>query len=492
MTALQEKAEASLHQDPALAAIDFEGRTHTWGDIRHVSDGLRSLLDASGAHPRASVVLIGRTRPSALAALLGLIAAGRTIQMVYPFQSAGGVAGNIERLKPAIVIAAEQDFAAEVREAIRAQGAAAIVIEEMEASFLPGFERATAAFDPAEARSEPRFGVLTSGTTGPPKQFQITYAAMAKAPMISHVQAEPAGRPTLLYFPLGNISGLHTYLPALLSAQRMILLDRFNLDAWRDYVRRYQPPHYGLPASGIQMLLHADVPKEELACLKTMSSGAAPVDPTVQRAFQDKYGIPILLSYGATEFCGPVTSMSPQLYEEWGDTKFGSVGRPLGDAKLRVVDPNTGEALPPGEEGLLEVISPRVGPDWIRTADLGVIDADGFIFIRGRVDGAIMRGGFKVLPETIERALMLHDAVSGVVVGAVPDQRLGQVPGAVVQIKPGVAAPTVEELSAHLRRHVLATHIPVHWRFVDELPRNASIKFDRPAVARLFAETQSA
>src|SRR5439155_3920483 len=103
----------------------------------------------------------------------------------------------------------------------------------------------------------------------------------------------------------------------------------------------------------------------------------------------------------------------------------------------------------------------------------------GFVFLRGRADGAIMRGGFKVLPESIERALQAHPAVSVAAVAGVPDRRLGQVPAAAIQFSPGVERPGVDELKAHLRQHVLVTHIPVHWRVVDELPRTPSMKLDR-------------
>jgi len=93
-----------------------------------------------------------------------------------------------------------------------------------------------------------------------------------------------------------------------------------------------------------------------------------------------------------------------------------------------------------------------------------------------------------VLPETIERALLLHPAVAAAGVVAVPDQRLFAVPGAAIQLRAGCERPTVAELEAHLRQHVLATHIPVHWRFVDELPKNRSFKIDRPAIKGLFAQ----
>jgi acyl-coenzyme A synthetase/AMP-(fatty) acid ligase len=242
----------------------------------------------------------------------------------------------------------------------------------------------------------------------------------------------------------------------------------------------------GLPPAGVQMVLDANIPREDLSSIRVIGTGAAPLDPTVHRAFEERYGIPILLSYGATEFGGPVTAMTAALHAQWGAKKIGSVGRALPGAQVLVTDHDSDEVLPPGREGILEVISPRIGPQWIRTSDIAVIDEDGFMFHRGRADGAIMRGGFKLLPETIERALLLHDAVAAAAVVGVTDRRLGQVPAAAVEFKPGAVALTIAELEAHLRDHVLATHIPVHWRIVDALPKTPSFKIDRPALRALF------
>ena len=293
--------------------------------------------------------------------------------------------------------------------------------------------------------------------------------------------------PALIYYPFGNISGVTSMLPPLLKGQRIVLLDKFSLADWRQYVRQHQPVRGSLPAAGFRMVLDAEVPKEELACFRTIGTGAAPLDPTVQRMFEERYGIPILLSYGATEFGGPVTTMTAEMIAEWGSQKRGSVGRPFGGAKLRVLDPETGEALPAGQEGLLEVMTPRIGPEWIRTTDIVMIDEDGFIFHRGRSDGAIMRGGFKLLPEVIERALATHSSVAAASVVGLRDERLGQVPAAVVQLRPGAPQPSKEELDVYLRQQVYATHIPVAYQFVDALPRTPSLKVDLPAVRRLFA-----
>jgi acyl-coenzyme A synthetase/AMP-(fatty) acid ligase len=267
--------------------------------------------------------------------------------------------------------------------------------------------------------------------------------------------------------------------------------DRFALDVWRDYVRRYRPITLGIPPAGVQMVLDAEISPEELASVRWINTGAAPLDPAVHRAFEARYGIPIMLSYGATEFAGAAAMMTPELHEQWGAKKFGSVGRPLPGISVRVIDPATGGVLPAGDEGLLEVIVSRLGPDWIRTSDIGIVDGDGFIFLRGRADGAIMRGGFKILPETIERALLLHEAISAAAVVGIPDRRLGEVPVAAVQLRPAARVPSSFELEQHLRCHLLATHLPVDWRFVADLPKNASFKIDRAAVKTMFIEDKA-
>jgi acyl-coenzyme A synthetase/AMP-(fatty) acid ligase len=495
-TSLPQTCTEALHRTADRPAIEYDGHWYNWGDLREVADGIAAALAASGIAPDAPVAFVPRNRPAALAALLALIAQGRTIRMIYAFQSPAGIARDIARLEPAALIAFEEEFSPEVCAELTAQGIAAVTLEGMSASARPGFERAGTVAAARAGPPEPQIEILTSGTTGPPKQYPIPFALLA-----NHFLSSPLARlqgddpltapPFLLYMPLGNISGIYSTLPMLVRGQRVQLLERFSLEEWHSYVVRFRPEHSGLPPASLQLVLDRNIPREDLASIKTMGCGAAPLDPTVQAAFEDRYGIPVLQSYGATEFAGPVAMMTAALHAEWGREKNGSVGRALPGARLRVVDPESGAELGPGEEGLLEVVSPRIGPEWIRTSDLAVIDADGFLFHRGRADGAIMRGGFKLLPESIERALMLHPAVSEAGVTGIPDRRLGQVPVAAIRLKPGAEQPAVPELEAHLREHVLATHIPVKWLFCEDLPRTPSLKADRPALRRLFEARQT-
>ncbi len=482
-TRLQELSAAALGRPAEQPVIEFEGRWHTAGEMRNVADRLSALLDASTAAADAAIAFMPRNRPSAIAAMLGMIASGRTVRMLYAFQSATAIARDLERLKPAVFVAAMEDFSPEVLAALQTFGIAGIALIEMNAAAVRGHERVRLVQHP-RSNTPPQIEILTSGTTGPPKQFVVSYDMISRHLIgCGDLSSLP---PTVLFFPLGNISGLYSTLPAMLRGQRAVLLDRFSVAAWHDYVLRYHPEVSGLPPAGVQMVLDANIPPEDLACIRRLGTGAAPLDPTAHRAFEERYGIPILLSYGATEFGGPVAAMTAELHAQWGQQKFGSVGRALPGAQLRIIDADSGTELSPGSEGLLEVISPRMAPEWIRTSDIGVIDEDGFLFHRGRADGAIMRGGFKLLPETVESALMQHPAVSAAAVVGLADARLGQVPAAAIQFKPGVEQPSVAALETHLRSLIYSTHIPVTWRFVDALPRTPSLKVDRPALRRLF------
>lgn len=490
MTSLQQMAQGALTRDRERPAIEFAGEWINWGEFAEVAQQVRSLLSASGIAPGAPVAYIPRNRPNALAALLALIADGYTVRMIYAFQSAAGIAKDVVRLQPAALIADVDDLGSELTATLNTEGIATIALDGLSARGVPGLETSGAAAN-CLGPPEPQIEILTSGTTGPPKQFALPFALLEKFFVSSALTKQQGDDPEklppfLLFMPLGNISGIYSTLPMLLRGQRIVLLERFSIAGWHDYVKRWRPAHSGVPPSSVQQLLDANIPVEDLSSIKVMGIGAAPLDPTVQKAFEDYYNIPILLSYGATEFAGPVAMMTLDLHKEWGRKKLGTVGRAIAGAELRVVDPESGAVLPPGREGLLEVISPRIGPDWIRTSDIAMIDEDGFLFHRGRADGAIMRGGFKILPESVERALMLHPAVSEAGVTAIPDARLGQVPAAAIRLKPNVETPSVQELEVHLRQHVLATHIPTKWLFCDDFPRTPSNKTDRPALQRLL------
>ncbi|MBJ7336792.1 MAG: long-chain fatty acid--CoA ligase [Mycolicibacterium sp.] len=236
------------------------------------------------------------------------------------------------------------------------------------------------------------------------------------------------------------------------------------------------------------MIRNADVPRADLASLEFIFGGSGPLDPETRDAFEERYGVPVLWAYGTTEFAGSVCAWTPERYREFGRHKRNSVGMALPGATVRIVDVDTGAKVTPGAQGLLQARIPLISPEWIVTTDLASVDADGFVTLHGRADGAINRGGFKILPETVRRVLLIHPCVRDACVVGVPDHRLGEVPFAAVQTVPGVAVPSDEELKALVIEHLPRHHVPVAIVAVDELPRNNAMKVSLRDVVALCTE----
>jgi acyl-coenzyme A synthetase/AMP-(fatty) acid ligase len=236
------------------------------------------------------------------------------------------------------------------------------------------------------------------------------------------------------------------------------------------------------------MLLDADIPKEDFASLVAYRTGTAPLDPDLADAFYERYGIPVLQNYGATEFAGGVAGWTLDDFKAHWTKKRGSVGRLNKGAEARVVDPDSGAELAAGEEGLLELRAPNIGDGrgWVRTTDLATIDADRFLWIRGRHDGAIIRGGFKILPDDVVGALQSHPAVREAAVTGIEDARLGTVPVAAWIARAHVDPPAEDELRAWLKEKLLPYQVPVRLLRVAELPRTPSLKVSQPDLKALF------
>ncbi|GLR69036.1 hypothetical protein GCM10010909_37180 [Acidocella aquatica] len=138
MYKLAELARSALDGAPEAEAVEYLGRWHSWNEIRIVAGRVAHLLDASGIDPRAPIGFVPRNRPSAIAAEIGMIAAARTIRMIYAFQSSAGIARDAGRLHLSAVVAAEEDFTPELLAVLREQGMRAVALREMGAMAVEG------------------------------------------------------------------------------------------------------------------------------------------------------------------------------------------------------------------------------------------------------------------------------------------------------------------------------------------------------------------
>lgn len=503
MAEITEKLRAIMAIDPARAEIDFEGRDYSWGDLARVVGDIEAALAAMELPAEARVGVMLRNRPGHIAAILAVLSSDRCLVTLNPALPDDKLHADVEGLGLPAVIADESDLARPgLADSLARAGSAVIVIgARLEGlRLLPGCERPR-----GEVRTSPGVAIemLTSGTTGSPKRVPLTRAAF-DASFAGFTKYERnrdyADRPqlrsgvTMVNNPLTHIGGIYGCIGALMAGRKIGLLEKFTVEGWVDAIRRNRPKVAGAVPSAVRMLLEADVDREALSSLSALISGTAPLGADLVDAFYGKYGIPILANYGATEFAGAIAGWSLDDFRAHWQDKRGAVGRVHGNIAARVVDVETGAELPHGEEGLLELKGDQLGPayrldggTWLRTTDRAVLDADRFLFIRGRADNAIIRGGFKVHPDDVARVLNQHPAIREAAVVGVPDERLGAVPAAALILKDGAEAPDPDALKAWLKERLIAYQVPVHFRVVADFPRTPSMKPSAPGLKALFA-----
>jgi len=485
-----ERFAAGLRSYGDRQCIQFEGRWYSGDEVAAygaaIADALRSGEVAEGA----PVGLVVRNRLQHAAAIIGFLAAGRPVSMIYSFQSPESIGRDIEKLELSAVVADREDWTDEVVAACRRAGSAGVAISLTDPTVLPveGIERRDQSRAHADVEPGVALQILTSGTTGPPKRQAIMTPVLERT-VFSVTSGETApsdAPPELAYWQFGGI-GVCQLVAGVYNARRIVMLERFSVDGFVDVIKTHGITRSGVQPAVVRMLLDAAVAKEDLASLEFLISASGPLDPETRVEFENHFGIPIRLAYGATEFAGSLCAWTPDLVDDFGEAKRDSVGRALPDTQVRIVDPDTGAELPSGEQGLLEAKVAPISPDWIRTTDIASIDADGFVYLHGRADGAINRGGFKIMPETVRRVLISHPAVRDACVVGVPDPRLGQVPFAAIEAVPGTPAPSDDELADLVRRELPVYNVPVAFTVVDDLPRNPALKVSLPAVAALYS-----
>jgi len=476
---------ASYGEQPC---IEFKGRWYSGADITEYADAIAAVLRDAGVPDGAPVGLVVRNRLPHAAAIIGFLAVGRPVSMIYSFQSPEAIGRDVEKLNLSAIVADRDDWTDEVITAAKSVGSAGIAISSQPlVALVDGIERCDAGRQHADVEPGVALQILTSGTTGPPKRQDIKTSVLERTvfSVTSGEKAAPDAPPEFAYWQFGGI-GVCQLVAGVHNARRIVMLERFTVDGFVNAIKTHRIKRSGVQPAVIRMLLDADVPKEDLASLEFLISASGPLDPETRDEFEKHFDIPIRLAYGATEFAGSLCAWTPADFEKFGDSKRNSVGRPLPDTQVRVVDPDTGAELPTGEQGLLEAKVAPISPDWIRTTDIASMDTDGFVTLHGRADGAINRGGFKILPETVRRVLISHPAVRDACVVGVPDTRLGQVPFAAIEATPGMPAPSSDELKALVRQSLPVYNVPVDFAVVDELPRNPALKVSLPAVAALY------
>lgn len=476
--------------DADAPAIDHDDVWYSWATLKKQVDALCDIFDDVGVAKGGRVGVLLHNRPGHVAAILAVLATDRCLVTLNPLYPDEALGADIAQLGVPIVIGEAGDLKrAGVASALAESGAAVVEIDPALGGAFLRAQTPSGTFSKGGAEGI-AIEMLTSGTTGKPKRvplsrdaFDASFSAAAQYEKSRKLTQKVRLRDntTLIINPVTHIGGIYGVIGAMMAGRRICLVERFSVENWAHAVVRHRPKVAPAVPAALRMLLEANLPGDTFSSLSAIISGTAPLDPSIVDEFLKRYDLPILANYGATEFAGAIAGWSLAEFRKSWATKRGAVGRIHDTIDARVVHPETGMPIGFDVEGLLEIKGAQLGGKvgWHRTTDRAVIDADNFLFIKGRADNAIVRGGFKVHPDDVVRVLEQHPGIREAAVVGISDSRLGEVPVAVIILADGAPEPEAAELKAYLKGKLLPYQTPVQFKVLLDLPRTASMK---PAV----------
>lgn len=343
--------------------------------------------------------------------------------------------------------------------------------------------------------------LFTSGTTGDPKGVMLSHgnlyatAQNARATRLRYaIESERATALTGL--PISHAFGLFLTIGGWLGGGKSVLLPWFESKRVLQCIEKYRVEGMaGVPTMFWELLHFPHRASFDTSSLRACLCGGAPLTLSLKRSFEEAFSAKLYVGYGLSETCAAVTFTPPDMPEE----KVGSVGLPLEGVSVAIWD-EKGEETPLGAVGEVVVKSPGVMlgfyqmPEktaevlrhgWLRTGDLGYLDADGYLFLVERKRDLIIRGGFNIFPQEIENVLSEHPKVSEVAVLGMPDERLGEEVCAFVVAKPG-EQPSFEELRDYAAGKLSKNRVPKKVIFRPYLPKNPLGKVLKKELRKLF------
>jgi long-chain acyl-CoA synthetase len=445
----------------SLAALLFEhpfaddaGLLHTLDESVTAGDARRRARQVAAAldiRPGQAVAVMLPNGPQLVCTMMGVWAAGGVHVPVNPRLTEGEVQEVLSSTTPAVFVTP----------------AGAEVLD-------PG----APTFDDDVA-----FVVWTSGTTGRPKPILHTHTAYLElldrvlGPLRGGGGTDRTPTPNLIPVSMALNAGIYNALFGLRAGASLVIMDRFEPEAFAALVRRFQIRSTVLPPAAMAMLTDSTV--TDLAPLRYVRSITAPLSPLQARRFVARFeGVHVLNGYGQAEMGEVIgwTAADAKAHPE----KVGAVGRPHPGVEIRIGDDDHLLVRPPN--AAVGIDERRDADGFIDTGDLARIDDEGFVWIEGRAGDLINRGGNKVFPDAVEEVLRLLPSVRDAAVVGVPDERLGEVP---VAFLVGDPEPDVD-LVAHCRAHLVAYKVPTDFRWVSELPRSEVGKVLRRSLVEAY------
>lgn len=378
---------------------------------------------------------------------------------------------------------------------------------------VSAFREEVRAASPADAAAPeddelPAVLLHTSGTTGKPKVAILRHRHLTSY-VLNSVDFLSSGpeEAQLVAVPPYHIAGVAGLLTAMYSGRRIVYLPNFDAEEWVRLAREQRITHAMVVPTMLARIVEVlERTGAELPDLRNLSYGGGRMPlPVITRALELLSHVDFVNGYGLTETTSSVAVLGPEDHrlaiasdDPAVRRRLGSVGRPLPAVELIACDPK-GRPLGPDERGELWVRGPQVSGEyshstvtdengWFHTNDAGWIDAEGYVFVDGRLDDVIVRGGENLSPGEIEEVLSAHDAVAEAAVVGMLDDQWGEVAVAAVVTAEG-AETSEEELKRWVAAHLRSTRVPERVLFREELPYNETGKLLRRVLkAELITE----
>jgi acyl-CoA synthetase (AMP-forming)/AMP-acid ligase II len=488
---------AAAHPD-SVALIDGpSGASVTYAELARRVDRIAAWLDANGVRTGDRVAIWAPNVPPVAAVTLAALRLGATVSGISPAAAEAEAAGQVRELGATLVVTVPPLVPAAAGFGVRH------VVALGESAEATGLAELLASDGPSPAdRSTPELVALlpySSGTTGRPKPVMLTHRQLATATRQVVRAIEVTDRDvTLAVAPWFHILGMTAELLVPLSVGATIVtVPRFEADAFLDLLERHHVTFLAVPPTIAAFLAtHPAVATSRLEHLELIAVGGAALPARTQLALQQRLPhCAIGQGWGLTETSGALCVPGRD------GTAPGTVGVPLPQTELRVVDPADGTTLPLGAEGELQARGPQLmagylglrtetqeiftADGWLHTGDLGAFDGHGNVVITGRLKELIKVNALQVAPAELEDVLLEHEAVADAAVVGIPDERTGERPlGIVVASRDVSEAELLEWVAQRVARYKRLAGV----RFTDELPRTPSGKLlrrrlvDSPAV----------
>jgi len=487
-------------------ALAFEGRRITNMDQHRAASRVAHALVRLGVQPGDRVVVMLPNCPQVMQSYGGILRVGAVIVPVIFLLGEAEVAHIVADSEARVVITSS-DMVGKIEKQIGVLPNLrhVLLVDGGGQSGLRSFEEETdGESDRFEAvpRGDGDLAVIlyTSGTTGTPKGVALSHAnlesnARASASLFE-LDRERWGVGVL---PLSHSYGLTVMNAGHILGTRSALLRWFNPEEVLRTIQEFRAEAMsGVPTMFVYLLNYPGASAYDTSTMRVWGSGAAPLPVEVVEPFERRFGGKLLEGYGLTE-ASPVVAA----HRLSGVRKLGSVGQPIPGVTVSIRDDDD-RALPVDEVGEVCVQGPNVmvgyyrNPEetaktirggWLRTGDMGRLDADNFLYIVERKKDLIIRGGFNIYPRDVEEALYAFPGVAEAAVIGLPDTLMGEEVVAFVVLKPGQAA-TADEVAGFCQTRLAKYKCPKEIRFVDALPKSPVGKILRKEL-RGQARTQS-